>query len=303
MIKLLDDKKVVGKSGWLRVYLDSTGYNKLIARAATDITKLSKDTDVMEDVAQLIVDKAEDSDLVPYRQFYPLRKTKTVKNPKTGKKKVTRKYYNQLYYMKETSGKKRRVYLKEAEDLDHPLPGEYGIVKPDYTQIVYERRRDKNGNLLKETKAGRTKGKGLWKAVSIAKENEGDPLHFQGMKAGTVYADRGPHLIDSYKFVRTSGNRVGIQYSVRKKPNDHWSTHNSGEDYAAFQYFADDTNWKRTSDGSTSRWLEVAMGIPIETNVKGKQFAGGSANRKQILIELWRNVLGKNPKYRNLRVK
>lgn len=105
-----------------------------------------------------------------------------------------------------------------------------------------------------------------------------------GMKKGTKYADRPPHLRDSYRVVsNASKGTTNIIYSVRKKPDRYYIDSPNGTDnYAYNQYFGEDVDWRRTTPDTTSRWLEVAIGIPVEEKIKIPSIPTGDLNFKQI---------------------
>lgn len=284
--------------GWFRLKLNTDEYKRIMSSIVTDVQKVANDTGVMYELAQAIIDMAEEEDLVPYRAFYQLRKTKKVLDKKTGKEKLIRNYHKRMYHYE--SG--IRVYATETdfdewdrpesvydEDKHRMYVKTYGMVP----YLRYDRRRRKNGDLIPSTlKSGKkVKSEKLFKPVksSQIQREGGTPLKFQGMESGQMFADRPPHLIDSYKIIEFSNN-VGIQYSVRKDKNDHFSTHNSGKNYADIQYFSEDAGWKRTTPGTTSRWLEVAIGLQVDENIKIPYIANGKKNFEALKTIVRKNI-------------
>lgn len=87
------------------------------------------------------------------------------------------------------------------------------------------------------------------------------------------YADRPPHLVDIDTTHLTKFTKNGVQIVVtNKKPKDKRFYEEGGVQYGSIQYYGGtdgDINWKRASDTTTSRWLEVAIGLPVPSNIKG----------------------------------
>lgn len=84
---------------------------------------------------------------------------------------------------------------------------------------------------------------------------------------GKQVMDRPPHLrdvgsnyIDGSHLVTISKHKANIRISSRK-PKDKRFYEEGGVNYAYYQYEGDDTTWKRETDGTTSRWLEVSLGL------------------------------------------
>lgn len=163
--------------------------------------------------------------------------------------------------------KRRRVYWEEITDKNPFL-----IYNRTYRTVIEE----------KETKSGKIR------------------------RTKKYYTDRPPHLQDIMEtHIISIENGVAKIFLTAKKPKDERFYDVGGKQYAYAQYYGitpnspgptgtgiarltGDKDWNRESATATSRWLEVAVGLPVPSNIKIQQYSGAEANLNKVI-----EVMGK----------
>ena len=268
--------------GKIKVGFDTSELQNLLQNTDKSLKKVTKDRGTLIDMAYVAIDAAYDMELIPYKSNYKL---KTVKNNTPNKKSWSPSdYYTYqalkvqslsgqprfnkagtkvlgTYGDKDFSPSKKRVHWYEVRD----SAPEYN---KSYTRVTKEHKVNMRNKYMKKPK------KSTRKTVSY-------------------YSDRPPHLndVDTTHLISTSSGYAQIMINARK-PKDERFMNVGGEEYGLIQYTSDDTNWKRSEEGTTSFWLHVALGLTDNLPVKIKNKTKGKKNFES-MVEVMADALSK----------
>lgn len=276
------------EKGITKLKFDFTELNSQIKNLTSNLKK-AESKEISKELAESLIMSAQDSGIIPYKNEYRLR----VPKDKKGKSTSPSQYY---YYERQFIPAKQKwidTNVKKSE-----------VIKS--TSTVTKKRRKASGKILTVEKTrvhtktnNYTKGTGTYsvgisvpshierkrkywrpyeyirKINPITKKPEMVRVGEYGItyskktnKPVGYYADRPPHLRDDNSYrISFSGNGAAIRIVARKKPSNKFVA-KGGEYYGELQYWAEDANWDRFTDGTTSRWFEVALGQPVDGNIK-----------------------------------
>jgi hypothetical protein len=265
--------------GTLRVSMESPYATDFINKYYKVVKDISKDNQVLTNMAWFVIDKADEEGLIPYQGEYELRKT------------ANKSEYNKFYSMQKEGKTKKRVYWKDTtfKDSDDNSPKfwhhthEVNSWKKEKVTIKASSVHSKN-DFRNETGATprNTFNKLLRKKlVDFEIGSRMKPITYtRGNRK--AYADRPPHLsdVDITHTVIINGQFVGIKIYAKKKPDKKFKGGEFTSEYGLLQYTSDDTNWKRHTQGTTSYWLHAVLGV--NKNGKGINSPNAKQNYEQL---------------------
>ena len=161
-----------------------------------------------------------------------------------------------------------------------------------YKKIVDPRKRVRE--YWKEAKSGMFGANSVYNKTYIKYQEEvTNPNTGKKRKVTEYYMDRPPHLVqtDQTHVVKVK-NGVAQIIITSKKPKDKRFYEEGGVQYGAIQYYGPDKNWDRAVDGTTSRWLEVALGLPVPDDIKIQSISGADVNYEK-LVKIMRTAIQK----------
>lgn len=266
-IQAISSKTGTTKRGYLTVEMDLAGVRAELADADKAVKQTVTDKDLLDDLAWTLINITEEDELIPYKTKYKIRKPQNT-NPnepnyrkdikqhaiKRGKNKgklINDKFHPSQYYSYEE--------LKYQKPTINIYSDAYGREQTMYAEPAKTRKRVYWQQVDHNPVYGKSFARGL--------------REYKGRKEQIYYSDRPPHLndvLDTHRVVVKGGN---AQITIHnRKPKDERFSEVGGTEYALAQYFGDDSNWNREREDSTSRWLEVAVGLvqpsrPVTTDV------------------------------------
>lgn len=266
--------------GTLRVSMESPYATDFINEYYKVVKDLTKDKQVLTNMAWFVIDTAEKEGLIPYQGEYELRKT------------TNKSEYSKFYSMQKEGKTKKRVYWKDttfndSDTSDSPTfwhhTHQVNSKKKEKVTIKAASAYSKN-NFRNET--GVTPGKTFdkllkKKLVDIEIGSRMKPITYtRGNRK--AYADRPPHLDDTETThtVVINGQFVGIKIYAKKKPDKKFKNGEFTSEYGLIQYTSDDTNWKRHTQGTTSYWLHAVLGV--NKNGRGINSPNAKQNYEQL---------------------
>lgn len=310
--------------GLVNLSVDTTHWVQHIKEKNDDIIKAINNKTMLETAAQAVINSAVMEKLIPYKPEYKLRIPKgKVQRDKEGKIKYNPKTGEPRRHRGSPSQYFSRVKLDpmyEVKDIEilSPSQGEgevYQII--GYTRINKQYKRQYWHRTSSVGEYGKSYTLKTWDTPVRMRDKRfrgGYKLDKNGnfiyrtdkqgkrimRKHKEYYTDHPTHLKEIKQTHRVSilHNDNGINQAQiiisNKKIYDKRFVEPGGEQYANFQYFADDANWKRTTEGTTSRWLEVAIGLPVTDGaIKIPSISTGERNQKIILNWMKKFVKGR----------
>lgn len=203
-------------------------------------------------------------------RYEPISKSDTVLHKQTSQRKVVthkrKRYRGVLLGFQLLSVDKGKKYTKTYATGT-------GDVHTGYRKITDSRKK-------KRVHWVETQGYALYNKEYIKDESYSK----NGRKNVAYYSDRPPHLNDiddthKIKFVRGVAQII----ITNKKPRDTRYVEEGGKQYGAKQYYGPDKGWKRTTENTTSRWLEVAIGLPVPDNISMPSIPTAEANYERMI--------------------
>lgn len=266
------------RSAFLDFNIDATELVRYLTKTDTKLQKTVKSPEVLEEMADTVIWLTSESELIPYKDEYRVKSSrkKVFQTDEDGK--VMRSRDKLFMRSRKRGAKKSRYRIKGKPKL---LPFSPATHYSNKKEEWYEVETDPEYRVRK---------KGHDRLVTTYRVDEHTTKIKKGKHKGSTrttkrfYTDRPPHLQDTGDTHDIIIKRDAAQIKIHAiKPRNSKFYDKGGVNYAAAQYFGEDINWNRTTENTTSRWLEVAFGLPVPAGTKIVKYPGAKSNMKQLI--------------------